>query len=62
MSEGGITLSAEQLQGIHKALAVMERELRAMTHEGGWQRPYVVFNNLQAIRAALAPEQFRHHN
>src|SRR5262249_6830085 len=60
--EGGITLCAEQVQGIHKALAVMERELKAMMHEGGWQRPYVVFNNLQAIRTALAPEQFRNHN
>jgi hypothetical protein len=62
MTEKGITLSSEQVQSIHRALTAMERELKSMTHAEGWQRPYVVFTNLQAIRAALTPALLRGTN
>ena len=62
MDEDAVTLSGEQMQAIHRALAVMERELKSMPHTEGWQRPYVLFNNLQAIRAALMPSLLRAKN
>jgi hypothetical protein len=62
MNDDGITLSSEQVQAIHRALIVLERELKSMPHTGGWQQPYVLFNNLQAIRAALTPSLMRAKN
>ena len=62
MIENGITLSAEQVQTIHRALAALERELKAMPHTDGWQRPYVMLNNLQAIRTALTANLLRGNN
>jgi hypothetical protein len=58
----GITLSDEQVQAIHRALTAIERELRSMPHAGGWQRPYLLFNNLQSIRALLLPGPHRVSN
>jgi hypothetical protein len=65
MTEDGITLSGEQLQAIYRALAAMEREVKLvklMTDAKGWQRTYIIFTNLQAIRGALTPNLFRSAN
>ena len=62
MNDDRIMLSSEQVQSIHRALTVMERELKSLPHNEGWQRPYVLFNNLQAIRAALTPSLLRGSN
>ena len=62
MAEDGIRLSGEQVQVIYRALAATERELKSMMHAEGWQRPCVIFTNLQAIRAALTSNVFRINN
>jgi hypothetical protein len=62
MTENGITLSGKQVQAIHRALTALERELKSMPHTDGWQRPYVMLNNLQAIRTALTANLLRGNN
>lgn len=59
MTENGITLNDEQVQAIHRALAALECELKSRPHMDGWQRPYVMLNNVQAIRAALTATGLR---
>jgi hypothetical protein len=58
MTEAGVYLSDEQLQAIYRALDASERHLKSIDGRPG----YLLFQNLQAIRAALKPELLRSEN
>jgi hypothetical protein len=50
-----VILSEHQQQRIIRALDATEEQIKLMANASDWQRTWVIFNHLQAIRAALMP-------